>query len=118
MPAHSYASVVIGSQELVQRAMDKAGVDKPGQLAKVIGLEAYASPLRVKRWLEGIAKPDYEATLILLRYVGLLRETPGQAVSGEWLRLEASARRFLQGVAELEASQDPPESPRANREHG
>lgn len=44
-----------------------------------IGLTAYGSPRRVKRWLDGDSDPDYQGTMAILLRLGMLRDVPETA---------------------------------------
>ena len=65
---------MIAADELVKLAMNRRGLEKPSDLARALGLSAYASPRRVVRWIEGENEPDYKATMALLELVGALNE--------------------------------------------
>lgn len=64
-------------QELLRLAMEAAGIDpadprRASKLAHALDLGGFNLPQRVRRWLDGETKPDYDATLALLRLAKLL----------------------------------------------
>lgn len=64
------------ASQLVRLVMERMKVETAGQVAAGLGLRGYGAPKKVSRWLSGENEPDYEATLLLLRAAGLLREKP------------------------------------------
>lgn len=70
-------------QELTQLAMTTFGYTKPAELAGRLGLTAYTSPRRVKRWIDGDADPDYAAAMALLEELGMLRAPRGAKAASE-----------------------------------
>ena len=63
--------------DLIRLAMQGAGIEigdpyAPSKLARALDLGKYSSPQRIRRWLAGTSKPNYDATLALLRLAGLL----------------------------------------------
>lgn len=72
--------MALEAAELVRAAMKAAGIpeDKPTELARRIGLSAYDSPKRVKRWLDGENAPRYNETIALLELAGWLNMSGGR----------------------------------------
>lgn len=54
--------------------MKGVGVESPTDLARAIGLTDYSAPRNITRWLDGENAPGYEATILLLRAAGYLRD--------------------------------------------
>lgn len=80
--------------------MHLGGFATHGALARHLGLEGDHLPQRVRRWLNGTAKPDYEATLRLLAICGMLNEPRVQRgdvveVAEVLLRRNEEVRRLL-----------------------
>ncbi len=59
--------------------MERLDCETPADLARKLGLTAYESPKRVKRWLDGENEPDYKATMAILEALGLLRDIDNEA---------------------------------------
>jgi hypothetical protein len=74
--------------------MKQIETERPADLARALDLGAYASPRRVKRWLDGKNEPDYMATIALLELTGMLRE-PRQSHSRRPVRQRAEGLRRL-----------------------
>lgn len=68
------------ASELVRAAMAAAGIpeDRPTELARRLGLGAYDSPKRVKRWLDGVNAPRFDETIRLLELAGWLNMSGGR----------------------------------------
>lgn len=64
------------AEELVKRAMTALKAKNASQFAVALGLTGRNEERRVRSWVDGKAKPNYEGTLLLLDAAGLLRETP------------------------------------------
>ena len=85
--------------------MQATGSERPSDLARILGLDAYESPRRVKRWLDGSNEPDYEATLNLLELVGMLRPPPQNHKRREWRQRADELRSLGQAVRSRLANQ-------------
>lgn len=64
----------VRAPDLVRFVMQKTGLEKPSEIAKMLGLTSYSSPQRVTRWIAGENEPDFDATLALLAAAGWLNE--------------------------------------------
>lgn len=64
--------MALTAPDLVRAAMAATRADSPTALARALRMTSYSAPRNIKRWLNGIAQPDYEATLLLVRAAGLL----------------------------------------------
>jgi hypothetical protein len=68
---------MVEPMELIRLAMEGAQIEPDdshasSKLSRALDLGAYSSPGRVRRWREGSSRPNYDATLALLRLAGLL----------------------------------------------
>lgn len=72
--------MAIDASDLVRAAMKAAGIpeDRPTELARRLGLSAYESPKRVKRWLDGENAPRYDETIALLELAGWINTAGGR----------------------------------------
>jgi len=71
--------VHIEPPDLVRAAMAATGTETATDLARTLRMTSYSAPRNIKRWLDGVAQPDFEATLLLLDAAGLLASTPAAA---------------------------------------
>lgn len=96
----------LSGQELVRLAAEKLGVapDDYSDIAKAIGLGLHGDR-RVKRWMRERNEPDFEGTMLLLRYTGMLRsldeiEEAPVSVPGRQPSLEAEVAAIREELSQ------------------
>lgn len=69
--------------DLVAAAEKALGVSGDTALAVALGFTDHHAPSRIARWRKGDAKPNYDATLTLLRAAGMLSLSAGRPRAAE-----------------------------------
>jgi hypothetical protein len=87
------------ASDFVAQVMAALGADGPTDLSRKLGL-GESGPRRIKRWLEGVNEPDYEATMLMLERAGWLTSTPG-AAAGPGGSTPDPLRALAEAVADL-----------------
>lgn len=107
-------------QALVETAMKQLGLPNANQLAKWLGYKD-DERRKVSNWVKGDHAPSYDATIALLRALGMLREEPAAAspVAPEDIPpgVEDAILRVTEAAADLARAYGlgAPESPRRAR---
>lgn len=74
---------VIESTRLVELVMERLEAEGPSDLARKLGLHGPHSDQRVARWINGIAKPNYDATMQMLELIGAINQAALQTDPAE-----------------------------------